>query len=351
VRPMSPYVGLEPAMWRNLLALATIFHATRTKLCEFCIHIDENRVVQKVMLDLELHAQVCAAQNLDDDETVNRVISGWKGQLDNVLGLQLETDIADFLTELRTLMCRDRVSDPFRKIFDGVAKLASAVYGENWRLPTLEVAHLGRHPRESSNDAYAVTAATPWPPDEASAEVELRIYCDRFRPAAFAAVPMLLTHECVCHVPARQDRAANDSAFAEGLLDWTAYVYYENWVVKLDRELAPAARQHADLLRRVLTQADGPEGRARRLGHLAAEYLQAWFEDSCEQPPAEAKKTVARLAVQLNIVDRPLSHKDHFVSLVSWPMRPVVANALSKWEYDEVSAEVLLDTATGLPLP
>ena len=69
-----------------------------------------------------------------------------------------------------------------------------------------------------------VTAMTPWPPD-IEAVVELHVHHDDFGPAAFAALPILLTHECVCHVPARQDRASNDSTFAEGLLDWVSDVF------------------------------------------------------------------------------------------------------------------------------
>ena len=175
----------------------------------------------------------------------------------------------------------------------------------------------------------------------------MRIECEMFGPAAFAALPLLLTHECICHVPARQDRAANDSPFAEGFLDWAAYVYYENWVVKLDHTFAPAARRHAELLRGILTSDPGREGDARRTGHQAARNLQTWFEVACGHQAAEAMLTVARLAVQLNIVDRSLEDKDHFVSLLGWPLPPPLQEALHAWEADDTAAEAeaLLDVA------
>jgi hypothetical protein len=349
VQALSPYTGLEPGTWRNLLARAAVFHATRTKLSEFCDHIDRGGAVQLLMLDLEIRARECAEHDTDDDETVNRVIKAWDARLIELLTLtQLDTEARDLLAALQTLMRCACGADPFRKIFAGVTAFASTVYGDGWRRPTLGMAHLGRHPRPG-RDPYAVTAATPWPPDETSAEVELRIHCDMFGPAAFAALPMLLTHECICHVPARQDRAANDSTFAEGFLDWVAYVYYENWAVKLDHALAPSARRHADLLRNVLTSDKSPEGDARRIGHQAARNLQAWFEQACDQAAHEAKLTVARLAVQLNTVDRPLSDKDHFVSLVGWPLPPQLEDVLHRWEAQDLDADALLDVVVQRP--
>ena len=47
--------------------------------------------------------------------------------------------------------------------------------------------------------------------------------------AAFAAIPVVLTHECVCHVPARQWPPSNESYFAEGFMDWAALYYGQLW--------------------------------------------------------------------------------------------------------------------------
>src|SRR5262249_6071823 len=202
--------------------------------------------------------------------------------------------------------------DPFREIFVGISSLASALYGSAWRRATLRVAHIRSHPRGGAPplDPYAVTATTPWPPDETDAAVELLIFCDQFGPAAYAAVPILLTHECVCHVPARQDRAKNDSAFAEGFLDWAAYFFLDQWAGKLDTALAPAARQHARELRHVLTRrTDTPEGRARMVGHEAAETLLAWFENDCGLGPYESQLRGAQPAGPLHQFERPLRDK------------------------------------------
>ncbi|MHA6628073.1 hypothetical protein ACU61A_21755 [Pseudonocardia sichuanensis] len=331
-------------MWRSLLARGAVFYAMRTKLSEFCDYIEQSAHVRRLMGDLEIHAQECAAHDADDEATVLRIIAALDNRLLELLALeQVDAGARDLMAQLRALSRCARSIDPFRALFVGVSGYASTVYGDGWRTPSLALSHLGRHPRPAGEDPYPVTAATPWPPQESSAEVELRIHCAAFGPAAFAVLPMLFTHECICHVPARQDRAANDSWFAEGLLDWVAYVYFENWVVKLDHELAPAARRHAELLRTVLTSDKSREGVARRGGHDAARTLQAWFEYACDHTVDEAKLTVARLAVQLNTVDRPLAEKDKFVSFVGQPLPPALEDALRRWEAGDLQAEALLD--------
>ena len=341
----SPYTGLEPCMWRSLLARAAVFHATRTRLSALC-DMSRGGVVQGALLDLEMWARECAGRDVDDEALVAWVVQQWDGALTRTLGLQqLDPAARELLTELQALVRRACGADPFREIFAGITSLAGALYGSAWRPATLGVAHVRSHPRGGTLplDPYAVTATTPWPPDETEAAVELQIFCDEFGPAAYAALPMLLTHECVCHVPARQDRAQNDSVFAEGFLDWAAYFFLDQWAGKLDTAFAPAARQHAGKLRHLLTsRPDTPEGRARLVGHEAAETLLAWFEDDCRLDPHESRLRVAQLAVQLNQVDRPLRDKDHFVSRLGSPIPPDLQATLKDWEAGRIAADTLL---------
>jgi hypothetical protein len=346
----SPYTDLEPVMWSDLLARAAVFYATRTRLLELCDHVDRSgSVLLALLLDLQLCAREIATRNMDDEATVTTVVTEWDIELAAKLGhTHLDAASRDLLVDLRKLVRGTGWQDPFQQLFTRISALSSVVYGDAWRAPTLHVGHIGRPPREG-RDPYAVTAVTPWPPDESGMRVHLHIHPERFGPAAFAALPMLLVHECVCHVAARQDRVANDSTFAEGLLDWVAYRYLEYWAVKLDRELAPAARWHAESLRVVLVGADNPEGWARRVGHQAAECLRAWFEAECDQDPLESPLTVAHLAVELNKVDRSLADKDVFVSLLGSPVSPDVEKALRGWESGRLTAAELLDDVVPGP--
>jgi hypothetical protein len=347
VQAVSPYPGLEAWMWRSLLARAAVFYATRTRLSQFCDHVGNGGAVEFVLRDLELRAREWATQDVDDETAVVRVVEAWDARLTETLGLEhLDATARTLLEELRVLVRCAHGHDPFRRIFVGITTLASALYGDAWRTATLGVAHIRRHPRGDSarTDPYVVTAMTPWPPSVAEAVVELHIHHDDFGPAAFAALPILLTHECVCHVPARQDRASNESTFAEGLLDWVAYVFHEQWVGKLDDELAPAARRHAEALRYVLARrTDSAEGRARQVGHIAAEVLRGWFESHCGHGPDESKLAVSQLGVQLNTVDRPLADKDHFVSLIGQPLPPELEDVLHAWEAGRAPASAILD--------
>jgi hypothetical protein len=346
---ISPYAHLEPSTWRSLLVRAAVFHATRRTLGRLCDLADQVTAVALILAQLQVRAQEVTEDD-DDATAVARVVAAWDGDLLQVLGLQMvQEDALQLIADVRTGLIHACGADPFRAMFEAVEREARALYGPAWRPVALSLAHTRSHPRQAqpADDPYAVTATTVWsgPAGEDTAEVELQIFGDRFGPAAYAAVPMLFTHECVCHVPARQDRVKNSSTFAEGLLDWAAYHFLSLWAVKLDREFGSTVRKHAERLRRVLTrQVTTTEGAARQIGHDAASDLAAWFESECAMSAEESFHRVARLAVELNMVDRPLVAKEHLVSLLGWPP-PKVAQDLRSWVQGTMNSEQLLDAA------
>jgi hypothetical protein len=344
----SPYIQLEPALWRSLLARAAIFRSTRAALARLTVATQHMQAVQLVLIELDLAARRLADLDCDDVTAVATLARDWTAVITHTIdGRPAEPDERQLLIELQELVTTASVDDPFSELFEAVQAQAEALYGEYWRRSRLSVAHMLSHPRNAdlAADPYAVTAMTPWPPDAQSAEVELRIFCDKFGPAAYAAVPMLLTHEFVCHVPAHQDKAKNDSDFAEGFLDWAAYYFLDQWATKIDPQLAPAAREHAERLKAVLERRpEAPEVHARATGHMAAKYLVAWLERDRGMSRDESIARVARLAVQLNLVDRPLDLKDQLVSLLSWQdPPPPLAEALRCWVADPSKAERLLE--------
>jgi hypothetical protein len=341
---------MPPEMWRNLLARAVVFHATRRMIGRLCELADQDPAVGKLLLDLELSAKDASEQDGDAAAVVSRMVESWCIALDAALAGRGVAPVARQLFEDMLASIRDGVAhdDPFTAMLHNVERHAKALYGEAWRPTVLSVFHRRSHPRRANpaTDPYAVTATIAWPPSAERADIELHVYCEKFGPAAYAAVPMLLTHECVCHVAARQAEAKADSAFAEGLLDWAAYYFLDAWAVKLDPDFGPAVRKHAQQLRSVL-MSDGSttEGIARRVGHDAASYLQAWFEQFLTLSPEESRIRVARLAVELNTVDRPLAAKDNLVSRLGWPLPPDLDEALRSWADGEMSTEKLLDVA------
>ena len=302
--------------------------------------------MRAVLARLEEAVQQYAPKDEDDRTIVARVAAAWDEALAQILSWErIEPAARRLLTELKRLVASACGEDPFRAVFAPIESQASQLYGAAWRPARLSVAHTRSHPRgtDVAGAPYALTAVTPWPPDPAAAEIELHIYCDGFGPAAYAAMPMLLTHECVCHVPARQERAKNDSQFAEGFLDWAAYHFFGIWAGKVDPQFAATARKHAERLKQVLAgHPHSSEGRARLVGHDAAEDLRAWFEYECRMTAEESRTQVAQLAVELNKADRPLVDKDHFVSLLEWPLPPELACRLRSWVAGQTSSEDLL---------
>lgn len=355
---VSPYKYLPLEIWRNMLVLAVIFHAARARLARL-YDMGTTPSVRSVLDRLALAAREASRDGAGDEDEgaiVRKAVKAWDVDLDSVLGNKtLEPEARQLLTEVRRLVNCYVAHDPFQILFGAIEAKTQEVYGEGWRPAVLSVAHINSHPRpgaQAETDPYTVTALTPWPPNAGKAEIELLVYCDKFGPAAFAALPMLLTHECVCHVPARQDKAKNDSLFAEGFMDWAAYHFFHEWAGALDPELAPAARTHAKGLINVLTQRElGKEAAARLRGHEAAEALFSWFEGECRLPYEEAGPRVARLAVELNQVDSSIEMKDYFVSMLDLPFPPALGDLLRDWVAGEIDAGQLFASAlSSFPL-
>jgi hypothetical protein len=339
---VSPYQDLEPDRWRGLLARGAVFHASRGVLDMLC-DVAEQRDVQLALLQLYSVAEHVSRNCDDDDDVVASVARGWEEELDRTIERIGDADARDLLVKLKEHARSASSADPFDLIFQAVQAQARALYGPFWRPATLSLAHtLSYDP--AMIDPYAVLAKTRLAVERAV--IELQIFCDEFGPAAFAVLPILLTHEFVCHVPARQDKVKNDSEFAEGLLDWAAYFFLDQWAEKVDRQLAPAALRHAERLKHVLDHHAFPGIHARRLGHRAARNLRGWFQSECALSSNESRTRVARLAVELNQDDRPLNAKDRFVATVSWhSIPPKLEAALRSWVVGETSAGQLLDVA------
>ena len=314
----SPYDGLDDATWRLLLAQGALLAASAQMLAELHERSRSLGVVRSAVDELYLAAQA-ASQLEDAAEAVEDARARWSDHLGRLLDPSgVATEDRDLLEDLRMDVAAASAEDPFQRLFDRVAERAREVYGALWREPTLDVGWLAAFPpRPTGPDDFPVTATTL-----AGPVVRLDVYAQGFGPAAYAALPSLFVHECVCHVPARQrGKVDNASPFAEGFVDWAASFFFRRWIYGIDNALAPAANEQAGPLDQVLTPASTSEGAARRRGRRAADRVLGWLVER-GRARHEGEAFVAHLAVTLNTTDAALATKDHLVTRLatgSWP--------------------------------
>lgn len=298
-------------MWRRLLSHAAILRAVTESLAELDLRSHQGQV--RSALDQLRSAAQAAGTASSDVEAVRSARVTWCGELGRLIRHPgISAAERALLTRVSTTAVRAVADDPFAKLFRDVTIRSASVYGACWPPAKLSVGWLPVHPYGGGGAArYSVTAKKlPGRP-----VVEIQIYPDDFGPAAYASIPALLVHECVCHVPARHEGAdSNSSPFAEGFMDWAAKFFFDLWMSTLDSQLAATAGEHAAALDQLVLRPETPEGAARRRGHTAARSLTAWLESVHAVPHEEAKRRVARLAVALNCTSATLARKDSFVT-------------------------------------
>lgn len=342
----NPYAFLEAELWRMLLGRAAIFRAVRARLGELeDAAKDRKRYGTSVCTALNRlyeTAEDVASGASNGQQAVDEVAESWLKELKRIAARKsVKPDARELLNDLYFLAKHPDAHDPFLELFEKVKAQASAVYDLYWREVSLSLGHVPEHPRQASHDPYALTAVTVIAGRQAT--IELTICPLEFGPAAYAALPFIFIHESVCHVPARQDRVDNHSAFAEGFLDWAAVYFFEQWMAEIDADLAPAAIQHGAHLGEILKDETNPAWAQRTDGHRRANVLATWFQTEIHGCSAEeARAKVARLAVELNCTEKPLALKDRFVSRLKLPFSIELGRRLLEWEAGDAAAGDLL---------
>jgi hypothetical protein len=333
---VSPYPALDAETWRRLLAHAALLRAVSARLTELDLALGRPPF-QSAVAALSTAALASCGAN-DDDQAVRQATERWREDLGRLAAL-VDGNERELLDELGRRAADATAEDPFETLFAGVATKAKAVYGACWQAAELSVAWLAAPPRRYAPDRFAVTATTV---PGATPVVEVLIYADGFGPAAYAAIPSLLVHECVCHVPARQGGAvSNASPCAEGFMDWAARFFFDRWMLELDAALAPAARHFARGLENAVTLAETVEGAVRIRGRNAADVIGARLVAKSGLTPAEAEAWTARLAVELNCTEAPLARKDRFVVALNGEWPPTLLNHLADVRTGRAQAESL----------
>lgn len=243
----------------------------------------------------------------DDGEAIARLVDAWSERLEALLSIAHRQEERSVLEALRTLVPKAADEDPFANAVGVLADAASALYEDSWVDPTVTVGFLSRHP-SPDHPGYAIRALT------AGGEIRLMIHAAGFGPSALAALPALLVHELVCHVPARQHPVDNRSPFAEGFMDWAARYYGRVWAARLPAPQAAIYVENEERLYEAVASSEPQLATVRRRGRRAAQYLAIALEQHHGYEQARAQSAVASLAVSLNVVDAPTYAKDGFVA-------------------------------------
>src|SRR4051812_48515962 len=113
----SPYAGLEPIMWRSLLARAAVFHAVRASLARLTDATDQMQAVQLVLLELDLLARNLSALDCDDATAVATVVRDWKEILVQAIAKKpAGEEERTLLLELQERIQTANMDDPFKEL-------------------------------------------------------------------------------------------------------------------------------------------------------------------------------------------------------------------------------------------
>lgn len=231
---------------------------------------------------------------------------------------RVSDSVAQLIVKIQAQLHNGCSPSPFEQWHERINALCQQTYGDYWRRPSLILTVLGAPPGGES-DPFAMSAATfryELKSGEVNAEVTLGIAADIFDPTTWAAVPRLLAHEYISHVvgghPA--DEASTTGVFAEGVMDWAAEYYFETWIRQVDRAFADVAIEHGLQLREALERRDERLGAARRTGRSCARRLVSFLSQHTGRADSECRERVARLAVEVNLAQDSLAHKDEFAA-------------------------------------
>jgi hypothetical protein len=296
-----PY-RLPTATWRGLLCRAALLQARAERLGMFSELAGNGSVVVRNALD-GLHLSVAGAgQAASDAAAIIAAEQGWQTRLEQALQTpDLSSDEIDLLQSLINSPATADPADPFDALYQGIDEYAAALYGGAWPNTTsFSVSSLMAHPRQPPDD-YALTAQTKHTPR--GVVVELHIQPDGFGPATFLTIPMVLAHECVCHVVAQSTGAPvnNQSPFAEGLMDWAAGYHLRRWLPLLCPEMAAWATVYADLFSAAVVRVGHRRYSPRLVGWIAAGELVSQLVAIEKLERSAAESLVASLAIRMNL--------------------------------------------------
>lgn len=341
----SPYDGLGIETWRKVMVRLVVFKAARPNLARLHNATEDGSCPRvHTALGHIYTASGGLGAATSDDEALAELVDEVSAPIERLReGTAATSEERELTQALLDAVSDAYAHDPFEDLLHRISGFAADVYGDDWAEPKPGMVLLGLHPRHKSGgkDPYALGATTRLgePP-----VVELAVVPEQFKPATYAVIPTVLVHECVCHVPTPAGHAIdNASRFAEGFMDWVAVYFFDRWIDLIDADLVVAADEHAGEYRHLLDQASDPETAARRAGHRAARRLVAWMREHGGIEHDEAHARVARIGIEMNVLDRALVEKDRFVSHLEGRSLPAeLEKRLRLWLKSRATAADLL---------
>jgi hypothetical protein len=304
---------LRPQEARELLAQGSILDSCAHDLGKFGdLCRADSSVAQAAFSGLRHAVQHAAATTTTDRRAVYVARVRWASELKRLSALpSIQTSERELVQDLGRSTVTAREIDVYSSIFQFVASRAQTLYDGRWPPVEFFVRRFTHPPLR--RDRYGITAETVPSAAGSPLSVILKIDPRAFGPDAFAAMPALLAHECVCHVAARPvGTVDNLSVFAEGFMDWAADFFGQMWRVDLGA-LGPATQEHAPRIFEAIAQS-APQGAAvRNLGRRSAHRLTQRLQRHHGLSPDAANAATANFAVRLNLVDEPILRKDKLV--------------------------------------
>jgi hypothetical protein len=333
-----PY-RLPTATWRGLLCRVALLQARADRLGAFSDLVrNDSTAVRGVLGDLHLSA-TRAGQAASDPAAIIAAEQDWQTKLEQALQTPgLTSDETNLLRDLISRPTTGAPVDPFDALYQGVAKHTAELYGGAWLdTPELSVLPLAAHPRQPP-DPYALTAETKRTPS--GVVVELLIRPDGLGPATFLTIPMVLTHECVCHVVQLSAGAPvnNQSPFAEGLMDWLSGYHLRRWLPLLCPGMAASAIVHAGLLSAAAVPPGHRRYSPRLVGWTAANELVSQLMN-LGVPAAET--LVASLALRMNLSRGSGDERDAVVRRIELQRLTIADPTLRSVVLEEADADML----------
>jgi hypothetical protein len=306
------------------------------------VHLElaDKATLTAALSDLFLLANDAAAAHPTDELAFAETRAKLTTYLDNRLLVFAESDI---LRRLRDLVSSFDGPDPIEDLFAELRERTEAIYGGRTREARLSRQWLSEHPKGPPSpsdypDPYHIDAVTS--PGVREALVELQVHLDGFDALSFLALPALLTHELVCHAHAREEGNNQQSFWADGVMEWVASFFWKRWLFDLGLPTGIATRQGEHLGAARMTP-------WRQGGITAAEVTRDWLaEDPSVRSPGVAEPLMAKLALEVNLLEAPLLDKDTLASRMANIRGDLgLQRALTNWRSGALRIEALLSAS------